>query len=34
MYKQYGMVVIVKDVEALTIFCLSRVGHSLSMKAN
>ena len=32
--KQCGMVIIGSNVEALTLLCLSRVGHSLSMKAN
>ena len=32
--KQHGMVIIGSGVEALTLLCLSRVGHSLSMKAN
>lgn len=32
--KQCSMAVIGRDVEALTLLCLSRVGHSLSMKEN
>lgn len=33
-FKQRGLVIIGSGVEALTLLCLSRVGHSLSMKAN